>query len=269
MPELPEVETTRRGIAPHVTGTRLCGWIIRDGRLRWPVALPAALRGQLITDVTRRGKYLILETAIGGVVLHLGMSGSLRVVASAATAGKHDHLDLCFDSGACLRLTDPRRFGSIHFAPVPWRSHWLLAALGPEPVTAEFDGDHLFQRSRGRRASVKSFLMDSRVVAGVGNIYANEALFRAGIRPGIAAGRIGRARYTRLAENIRLTLTAAIDLGGTTLRDFVDSDGRPGHFRQTLYVYGREGKPCRICGVALEGARQGQRATVYCRNCQR
>jgi formamidopyrimidine-DNA glycosylase len=268
MPELPEVETTRRGIAPHVVGARLSGWVIRDARLRWPVELPPMLRGEPVVSVQRRAKYLILEVSPGGIVVHLGMSGSLRVVSGDVSPAKHDHVDLCLDTGSCLRLTDPRRFGSVQFAPAPWTQHHLLAGLGPEPDSLGFTGAYLFRRSRGRRTAVKNFLMDSRTVAGVGNIYANEALFRAGIRPGIAAGRIALARYERLAESVRETLQAAIRLGGTTLRDFVGGDGQPGYFTQTLNVYGREGLPCRQCARILVGRRYGQRATVYCRACQ-
>jgi formamidopyrimidine-DNA glycosylase len=268
MPELPEVETTRRGIAPHVVGTRLSGWVVRDARLRWPVELPPVLRGEPLMAVRRRAKYLILELPPGGIVVHLGMSGSLRVVSGDAAPGKHDHVDLCLETGLRLRLTDPRRFGSVHFAPAPWSAHRLLAGLGPEPDSSAFTGAYLFRRSRGRRTAVKSYLMDSRTVAGVGNIYANEALFRAGIRPRVAAGRIGLARYERLAESIRETLQAAIRLGGTTLRDFVGGDGQPGYFSQTLNVYGREGLPCRQCARILVGRRHGQRATVYCPACQ-
>jgi formamidopyrimidine-DNA glycosylase len=268
MPELPEVETTRRGIAPFVAGRRLIGWTVRQPRLRWPVELPEALRAARVEQVLRRAKYLVLDTAVGGVVIHLGMSGSLRVVAPDAAPRTHDHVDLHFEHEVVLRLHDPRRFGSVLFAPPPWQRHPLLAALGPEPVEPGFDGEYLFARSRGRRTPVKHFLMDGRVVVGVGNIYANEALFRAGIRPGTAAGRIGRARYRMLADAVRATLLSAIELGGTTLRDFVGGDGQPGYFRQTLYVYGRTGEPCRICGKLLVGTRHGQRATVYCRSCQ-
>ncbi|HMF29312.1 MAG TPA: bifunctional DNA-formamidopyrimidine glycosylase/DNA-(apurinic or apyrimidinic site) lyase, partial [Candidatus Cybelea sp.] len=221
MPELPEVETTRRGIEPHVLGRRIDGWIIRDRRLRWPIELPDALVGQRVTRVARRAKYLGLLTNAGGLIVHLGMSGSLRRVEPERAVGTHDHVDLLFEGGVCLRYTDPRRFGSIHYQPGDWGSHWLLASLGPEPASAAFSGRYLHERSRKKRVPVKSFLMDGRIVVGVGNIYANEALFEAGIRPRRAAGRLNRGECDRLAEAIRNTLTRAIEEGGTTLRDFV------------------------------------------------
>jgi len=268
VPELPEVETTRRGIAPHLLGRRLVGWHIREPRLRWPVVLPASLRGQRIEEVARRAKYLGIRTRAGTLIIHLGMSGSLRVVPADAPAGAHAHVDLLLDSGFCLRFTDPRRFGSIHYEARDWLQHWLLRDLGPEPAAAEFCGDYLFRLSRGRRAPVKTFIMDGRVVVGVGNIYANEALHTAGIRPGRASGRVTLARYERLAVAIRETLRRAIEEGGTTLRDFVGGDGSPGYFGQRLRVYGREGEPCRTCRSRLRGKRIGQRATVYCPRCQ-
>jgi formamidopyrimidine-DNA glycosylase len=268
MPELPEVETARRGIAPLIRGRRVSGWTVRQPRLRWPVALPPQLRGQRVEEMRRRGKYLVIETDAGAVIVHLGMSGSLRVVARGARAGRHDHIDIEFDDALALRLTDPRRFGSVHYHAGDWRDHWLLAGLGVEPLAADFDGAHLYRAARGRRSAVKLLLMDARVVVGVGNIYANEALFRAGIRPRLAAGRIGRGRFDRLATSVREVLCAAIERGGTTLRDFVDGAGRPGYFAQSLKVYGREGQACGDCGALLKGLRLGQRATVYCPICQ-
>ena len=268
MPELPEVETTRAGIAAHIEGTTLTSWTIREPRLRWPVALPVGLRGARISTVARRGKYLIIKTDRGSLILHLGMSGSLRVLEQGTRPLKHDHVDLLLDSGKLLRLNDPRRFGSLHFTSDDPSRHWLLEKLGPEPLSADLDGTYLFDASRGRRVAVKSFLMDSRVVVGVGNIYANEALFRAGIRPGRAAGRVSRRRYERLVGTVCEVLTAAIADGGTTLRDFVDEQGRPGYFAQSLTVYGRGGEPCVSCGEALVEKRLGGRATVYCRRCQ-
>jgi len=269
VPELPEVETTRRGIEPHVLGRRIEGWIVRDRRLRWPVKLPALLKGQRIERVARRGKYLGLITEAGALIVHLGMSGSLRCVARARAVGPHDHVDLLFTGGACLRYTDPRRFGSIHYQVGDWRAHWLLASLGPEPASAEFDGAYLFARSRKKRVAVKTFLMDSRVVVGVGNIYANEALFEARVRPARAAGRLTRQACERLAGAVKETLRRAIEEGGTTLRDFVGSDGRPGYFGQRLAVYGREGQRCLRCKSRLKSLRIGGRATVYCPTCQR
>lgn len=269
MPELPEVETTRRGVEPHLVGHRVIGWQLRNAALRWPVELPAALSGQVVQHVTRRGKYLLIEFDRGSLIIHLGMSGSLRVLPEQAPVRKHDHVDLRFDSGKVLRLNDPRRFGSVHWQPAGAEAHWLLAGLGVEPLSAEFTGDYLKRAARGRRVSVKSLLMDGKVVVGVGNIYANEALFLAGIRPNLRAGRVTLKSYQRLADCIRDVLGRAIAMGGTTLRDFVDQDGQPGYFRQSLYVYGREGLPCRRCGTSLSGRRLGQRATVFCPNCQR
>jgi formamidopyrimidine-DNA glycosylase len=269
MPELPEVETTCRGVAPSVTGRRVTGWQLREPRLRWPVVLPDSLRGQAVERVFRRAKYLIMRTAQGSIIVHLGMSGSLRVVRIRAPAARHDHVDLEFDDEVTLRLTDPRRFGSIHYQPGDWAAHWLLRDLGVEPLAAEFDGAYLHRQLRGRRVAIKQLLMDARIVVGVGNIYANEALFRAGIRPGIAAGRLSRARCDALVLAVREVLTAAIAEGGTTLRDFVDGDGHPGYFGQALQVYGRDGQPCYRCASRLKGRRLGQRATVYCPNCQR
>ena len=271
MPELPEVETTRRGIAPHLEGRRIAAVTVREPRLRWPVDpdLPARLEGQTVLSVGRRAKYLLLATDAGTVILHLGMSGSLRLVPAGTAPGRHDHLDVCLDDGRCLRLNDPRRFGSVHWTEGAPEGHRLLAALGPEPLAAAFDGAHLYGLSRGRRAPVKAFLMDSRVVVGVGNIYASEALFRAGIHPRRPAGRIARARYERLAEAVRMVLGEAIAAGGTTLRDFVDSTGRPGYFAQSLRVYGNEGATCVDCGQKIRKEVIAQRATYYCGRCQR
>jgi formamidopyrimidine-DNA glycosylase len=269
MPELPEVETTRRGIAPSLSGRRISGWQLRQPRLRWPVVLPDRLRGERVHRVLRRAKYLILETDSGALIVHLGMSGSLKLARSDAPAGRHDHVDLEFDDKRILRLTDPRRFGSIHYHAGDWREHWLIKHLGVEPLDDEFDGTHLHATSRGRRVAVKLLLMDASVVVGVGNIYANEALFRAGIRPRLAAGRITLDRYQALADSIRTVLREAIEQGGTTLRDFVDESGRRGYFSQSLSVYGRADLPCFRCGSVLKGLRLGQRATVYCPKCQR
>lgn len=271
MPELPEVETTRRGIAPHLVGRRVSGSTIRETRLRWPIPTASidALVGRTITEVDRRAKYLLVRTEAGTLMLHLGMSGSLRVVPSATPATAHDHLDLHLDDGACLRLRDPRRFGSVHWLTGADAQHPLLAGLGPEPLSDGFDGDYLYQRSRGRRRAVKEFIMDGRIVAGIGNIYATEALHRAGIHPSRPAGRIGRQRYRRLARTVRSVLEAAIRHGGTTLRDFTTATGAPGYFRIELVAYGRSGEPCSYCGRALRAAKTGQRATVYCPRCQR
>jgi len=268
VPELPEVETARRGIEPHVVGRTVLGWQVRNAALRWPVEVPDLLAGRMVQRVSRRGKYLLLEFDAGALIIHLGMSGSLRLVPPDAPVRKHDHVDVAFDGGRVLRLNDPRRFGSIHWQPAGGE-HWLLAGLGVEPLSEAFTGEYLKRAARGRRVSVKSLLMDGRIVVGVGNIYANEALFLAGVRPTLRAGRVTLVSYRRLADCIREVLGRAIEMGGTTLRDFVNQDGQPGYFRQSLFVYGREGQPCKRCGASLSGLRLGQRATVFCPNCQR
>ena len=269
MPELPEVETTLRGVTPAVLGQRVAELTVRDPRLRWPVEVPDVVEGQHIVRLSRRAKYLLLHLETGTLILHLGMSGRLRVVSGNAPPERHDHVDIVLGSGMALRFTDPRRFGSLHWQPGAWETHWLLRGLGVEPLSEGFGGAYLFAASRKRRVAVKNFLMDARVVVGVGNIYANEALFKAGVRPRTAAGRVTGSRYDAMADAVRETLSAAIDLGGTTLRDYVGSDGAPGYFRNELFVYGREGKPCRVCGAVLTGIRLGQRGTVYCPRCQR
>lgn len=271
MPELPEVETTLRGILPHLRGVRVAGLQVRDPRLRYPVAttLAARVRGLVIDDVRRRGKYLLVAMGSGHLLIHLGMSGSLRLVPSAQPPGNHDHVDLCLSSGMNLRYCDPRRFGMWLWVDGDPADHALLRHLGPEPLTAAFSPDLLWRRSRGKAVAVKSFIMDSKVVVGVGNIYANEALHLAGIHPLRAAGRIGLDRYGRLQDAIRGVLASAIAQGGTTLRDFVGGDGKPGYFSQSLHVYGRGGEPCLRCGQPLREVRLGQRTTVYCSRCQR
>ncbi len=270
MPELPEVETTRRGIYPHVLGRTIVDAVVREPRLRWPVPanVPALLAGRTVMDVTRRGKYLLMHLGPGTLILHLGMSGSLRLVNSRTPPERHDHVDLVLDDGHCLRLRDPRRFGSVHWVQGEPLSHPLLASLGPEPLEGSFSGRWLYTRSRGRRVAVKAFIMDSRVVVGVGNIYANEALYLAGVLPQRPAGRISLVRYSRLAQAVRDVLQEAIDQGGTTLRDFVSSDGTPGYFSQRLRVYGRGTDPCGECGHLLRQAVIGQRSTYYCPRCQ-
>jgi formamidopyrimidine-DNA glycosylase len=271
MPELPEVETTRRGIEPHLRGHRIARVVVRQPRLRWPVPdnLGELLTGQSIEAIHRRGKYLLIPFTTGTLLLHLGMSGSLRIVAAGEPPRKHDHLDIEVDSGHALRLHDPRRFGAALWLEGEATTHPLLAELGPEPLTDAFDGHYLWERAKGRSAAVKTFLMDNHIVVGVGNIYANEALFAAGIRPDRAAGRIALARYQRLADEVKRVLARSITQGGTTLRDFVGGDGKPGYFAQQLLVYGRGGEPCRTCGTPLVETRLGQRSTVYCPRCQR
>jgi len=265
------VETTRRGLAPHVVGRRIDAVVVRESRLRWPVPsdLAACLVGSTIDDLQRRAKYLLFQTAHGHLMVHLGMSGSLRMVQPSTSLLLHDHIDLRLESDLWLRYNDPRRFGSFHWLPTGEAPHPLLAHLGPEPLDDAFDGTYLYRLSRGRRAGVKPFIMDGRIVVGVGNIYASEALFLAGISPSRPAGRISLARYERLASAIRQVLGAAIAQGGTTLRDFVGGDGKPGYFAQQLWVYGRDGQPCKRCGALLRERRLGQRSSVYCVACQR
>jgi formamidopyrimidine-DNA glycosylase len=270
MPELPEVETCLRGIAPHLEGRRILDLVARERRLRWPVpqAVDAAVAGQLIIALRRRGKYLLLELEHGTLMLHLGMSGSLRVLTTDTPPGPHDHIDLVLSDGRCLRLRDPRRFGSLHWVPPPVECHPLLRDLGPEPLSEDFHGGYLYRLARGRRAAVKGFIMDSHVVVGVGNIYASESLYLAGIHPRRPAGRISQQRYECLALAVKQVLTAAIAQGGTSLRDFVQEDGNPGYFAQQLRVYGRAGQPCPGCGAPLRQQRIGQRSSFYCAHCQ-
>lgn len=270
MPELPEVETTRRGIEPHVAGRRILRMDIRERRLRWPVApgLERRLAGRTVKSVSRRAKYLLLRTGAGTVIVHLGMSGSLCLPPRETPPGAHDHWDMVLDTERVIRFTDPRRFGSLHLTKYPER-HPLLAGLGPEPLEASTDGAWLYAKSRGRRAPVKHFLMDARVIAGLGNIYACEALFEAGIHPFRAAGRISGARCELLAASIKAVLQRAIAAGGTTLRDFLHSEGTPGYFSQQLAVYGREGLPCLRCSAPVRRADRGQRGTWFCPSCQR
>ena len=270
MPELPEVETTRRGLAPHLVGRRVLGATLRRPDLRWPIApeIAADLPGQRIASVTRRAKYLLVEAETGSALLHLGMSGSLRVLPAATAIGLHDHVDVALDSGKVLRFNDPRRFGCLLWQPLG-SVHPLLAGLGPEPLVEEFDGDHLWRLSRGRSSPVKNFLMDQAIVVGIGNIYAAEALFRAGIAPQRAAGRVSRERYALLSYAVKQILAHAIARGGTTLRDFLAPDGAPGYFEQELLVYGRAGAQCKLCRTPLRSGVLGQRATVWCPRCQR
>lgn len=272
MPELPEVEVVRRGLQASVLGCSVRAVHVREARLRWPVApdLAERLRGRVLRSVERRGKYLLLGFDHGTLLVHLGMSGSLRFHAMPAPPGRHDHVDVEFGHGT-LRYHDPRRFGAVlwHDATQgPLLAHALLAGLGVEPLSADFDGALLHRRLRGRRVAIKQALMSGDVVVGVGNIYASESLFRAGIRPGLAAQRIGRMRCDRLAESVRATLSESIERGGSTLRDFVASDGAAGCYQLECFVYGRAGQPCRICGTPVRRMRQQQRSTFYCPRCQ-
>jgi formamidopyrimidine-DNA glycosylase len=271
VPELPEVETTRRGLADHLVGKCVETVVVRNRNLRWPIprGLAKNIRGRTVLAVERRGKYLLMHCSNGCLIVHLGMSGSLRLLPRESPAGKHDHFDLVLASGMVARLTDPRRFGAVLWESGDPFDHPLLADLAPEPLGPGFDAAWLHAHTRSRSAAIKTVLMDSHIVVGVGNIYASESLFRAGINPKTAAGRISLPRCERLVAAIRATLTAAIEAGGSTLRDFVGSDGNPGHFQQTYFVYGRDGQPCRICARAIKLLRQGQRATFYCPQCQR
>jgi len=270
MPELPEVETSRRGIAPLLEGHIVSDVVVRQRQLRWPVprGLKKRLAGRELMLVERRAKYLLLRFSSGTLIIHLGMSGSLRVLPADTPADTHDHVDIVFGP-LCLRLRDPRRFGAVLWQSGPPEQHELLRRLGPEPLSDDFDTDHLAAAARGRRLPIKQLIMDGKVVVGVGNIYANEALFQAGIHPLRAAGRIGYQRLARLVDAIKQVLAAAIEQGGTTLRDFQREDGRPGYFAQELQVYGRGGEPCPACGRPLKEVRLGQRSTVYCGHCQR
>lgn len=271
MPELPEVETTRRGIVKHIKNQLVTAVKVRQSKLRWPVtpSLLTDLPGQRIIDVQRRGKYLLLKTGIGTVLIHLGMSGSLRIVNADIVAGKHDHVDITFAQQTTLRFTDPRRFGCMLWYQAAIDQHPLLCELGPEPLTNDFNGDYLYKISRQRNVAIKTFIMNGHIVVGVGNIYANEALFQAGIRPRIGAGKISRPRYQKLSDCIKQVLRQAITEGGTSLRDFTGSDGKPGYFKQSLQVYGRGDEACLVCGGRLKEIRLGGRSTVYCRVCQR
>jgi len=269
MPELPEVETSRRGIAPHVEGATVSSIVIRERRLRWPVSesLDLELPGTTVTSVGRRAKYLLINTTAGTAIMHLGMSGSVCIIDKGTPAGVHDHIDIEFDSGKALRFRDPRRFGSLHWSKDPLE-HSLIKDLGPEPLNQDFDGHYLWVRSRGRRVAIKQFIMNAHVVVGVGNIYASESLFIAGIHPKRAAGRIALHRYEKLAAAIKDVLERAIKAGGTTLRDFYGGDGEAGYFQQQLEVYDRADEHCRQCDTLIRSIVQGQRSTYYCKRCQ-
>ncbi len=274
MPELPEVETTRRGIEPAASGQTIIQVVVRQNALRWPVPkdIGSRVEGAMVSHIRRRAKYLLLETDRGTIIIHLGMSGTLRVVDRETPVKRHDHVDLLLGNGVVLRFRDPRRFGAVLHTRKPIEQHPLLQRLGIEPVlqghSAQSVGDHLHALSRRRRGPIKSFIMDQKVITGVGNIYACEALFLSGIHPRRGCHRISRERYHRLAEAIQETLTSAIEQGGTTLQDFRNSEGRPGYFRQQLSVYGRDMEPCTTCGRAIRRIVQGQRSTWYCPRCQ-
>jgi formamidopyrimidine-DNA glycosylase len=281
MPELPEVETTLRGLSPHLSGQRVADVIIRHAQLRWPIpnTLPQLLREQTIHTLYRRAKYLLVEFDHGTLILHLGMSGSLRILPADTPVLKHDHFDLVLTNRMAMRLRDPRRFGAVLWHEGDVAEHPLLSALGPEPLLlpstgsgrteTTFDGDYLYQATRKRSAAIKLVIMDNHIVVGVGNIYANESLFRAGIRPQLAAGKLSRLHCARLVDEIRATLREAIKQGGSSLRDFVHSDGSSGYFQQNYFVYGRTGEPCFQCGTPIKQIKQAQRSSFYCPICQR
>lgn len=269
MPELPEVEVSRLGISPHLLGNKIQRITVRQPKLRWPI--PDAIQqavGLTIDNIRRRAKYLLIDTQAGSIILHLGMSGKLRVIDADTELQKHDHIEICVDTGTSLRLNDPRRFGACLWQARGEPELAILQSLGPEPLTDEFDGKRLYDLSRGRVLAVKQLIMDNRVVVGVGNIYANEALFLAGIDPRRAAGRISKARYLCLAELIKQVLSQAIVQGGTTLKDFTQADGNPGYFAQHLNVYGRAGEPCERCQGEILSVVIGQRNTFFCQSCQ-
>lgn len=271
MPELPEVETARRGIAPHIVGKAFTEVVIRQHQLRWPIPamLSEILSGLILLSVERRGKYLMLTTASGTLLLHLGMSGNLRIAERQQPLRKHDHVDFIFADGTVLRLNDSRKFGSVLWTDAAIEQHPLITSLGPEPLSAEFNAAYLLERAKNRRTVIKSLIMDSHVVVGVGNIYASEALFMAGVLPMRAAGELDQPECQRLVTAIQDVLQRAIAQGGTTLRDFTNAEGKPGYFQQRLSVYGRADQPCLVCSQAIQHLKIGQRASYYCNHCQR
>jgi len=269
MPELPEVETTKRGIQPYVEGLKVTAVTLRAKKLRWPIPsnIKLNLIGQTFSSISRRAKYLLLENEKGFLIIHLGMSGSLRIVDTSTPATKHDHVDIVFKQHI-LRFRDPRRFGAFLWTKQNPSQHKLLKSLGPEPLCDDFNAEHLYRHSRQRKLSIKEFIMNSHIVVGVGNIYATEALFISKIHPTRPAGKVSLARYKLLVEAIKQVLTKAIQSGGTTLRDFTQEDGKPGYFQQELHVYGRAKLPCVVCSHTLRAIKQGQRTTTYCTQCQ-
>jgi len=269
MPELPEVETTKRGITPYVKKQQVQNVVIRQASLRWPVPrnLKQKLKDQTIKDIQRRAKYLLFATQTGHLIIHLGMSGSLRIVNNQIDPNKHDHIDIVF-SNKTLRFHDPRRFGAVLWTSKDPLQHKLLKHLGPEPLSEEFTGEHLHYLAQAKKVNVKTFIMNSRIVVGVGNIYASESLFLSGIHPQRAAGLISLTRYEILAKNIKQVLTHAIKLGGTTLRDFVREDGKPGYFANKLNVYNQTGKPCPVCKNPIKVRTISQRSSFFCVQCQ-
>lgn len=270
MPELPEVETSRLGISPHLVAKTIDQIIVRQKKLRWLIAdnLATLFAQQTIKKIQRRGKYLIFDTDVGSLILHLGMSGSLRIVNKESPAQKHDHVDIVCSDGTCLRYTDPRRFGCLLYTHADPMQHRLLKDLGPEPLSDAFNADYLLQHCANKKVAIKLLIMNSHIVVGVGNIYANEALFKAGIHPAMPAGRLTKTQAKKLVQAIKHILSVAIKKGGTTLKDFTQSDGKPGYFKQTLKVYGRGDEPCTKCKGPLTTIKLGGRQTVFCERCQ-
>lgn len=270
MPELPEVETTLRGLVRPMVGRQVARVVVRNPALRWPVPanLDALLAGQTVRQLSRRAKYLLVHFDHGVLILHLGMSGRLCHLAQDEPPSRHDHFDLVLDNGAVVRLRDPRRFGAVLWVGGDPMQHPLLRHLGLEPLEAEFDGDYLYREIRSRTAPIKNVIMDAHLVVGVGNIYASESLFRARINPKLPANKLSRPRCARLVQEIQATLRAAIEAGGSSLRDFFGADGNPGYFQQSYFVYARTGEPCRVCGTPIRTVRQGQRSTFFCPHCQ-
>ena len=269
MPELPEVEVCRRGIEPHVLGQNVSHVVVRNAKMRWPITPTInEVGGEKITKISRRAKYLLLETEKGTLILHLGMSGTIRVIDKDTPVTKHDHFDLVLESGLTLRLNDPRRFGCVLWVTENINEHALIKKLGPEPLSTDFTDDCLYKKSRKKTVAIKTFLMNNHIVVGVGNIYANESLFKAGIDPRKQAGKVSKKHYIELTKQIKQILSAAIEQGGTTLKDFTQTDGKPGYFAQSLFVYGRAGEKCLTCREILLEIRQSNRSSVYCPNCQ-
>jgi formamidopyrimidine-DNA glycosylase len=270
MPELPEVETTCKGISPYVVNNIIVDVTVKEPQLRWPVPadLSQLLSGLEVVSVTRRGKYCLLNTCTGTIILHLGMSGNLRIVAASEPAKKHDHVDFVFQNNLALRFNDQRKFGAVLWAEGNAANHPLLKDLGPEPLTSDFHSEYLYQRAKGKKMPVKTFIMDGHIVVGVGNIYASESLFMAGILPTRPAGDISASEYHKLVTAIKNVLQRAIAQGGTTLKDFVNAQGKPGYFSQSLTVYGRAGQPCYQCQNLIQQIKIGQRASYFCAVCQ-
>ncbi len=270
MPELPEVETTRKGLIPHILNQTISQIIIRAPKLRWPIpkTLVKLLPGQQVLEIDRRAKYLLLRFSTGTLIIHLGMSGRLQTLSAAKAAQKHDHVDICFTNGTVLRYTDPRRFGAILWTAQPTTEHKLLKELGPEPFATEFNSNYLLHQAKNKKIAIKNFIMDSKVVVGVGNIYASEALFAAKLDPRLPVQKITAAQFSKLVQHIKKILQAAIAQGGTTLKDFFDSSGKPGYFKQQLKVYGRADQPCVLCKHPIQELRIGQRNTFFCPVCQ-